>query len=107
MVKKLPLKLIRRTLKEYVKGEITQESIIYVRDVLDNVLCQLGEDSIKELDKSNRLRQIQGLPKLKRYPVSVFIKLSDELFNQPPDFKFGEAGQYNNETVCSEANEVV
>lgn len=107
MVKKLPLKLIRRTLKEYVKGEITQESIIYVRDILDNVLCQLGEDSIKELDKSNRLRQIQGLPKLKRYPVSVFIKLSDELFNQPPDFNDGDTGHYNSETVFSEANEVV
>ncbi len=105
---KLPLNSIRRSLKDCVNCDLTQESIVYVRDTIDNLLFQLGEDSIKELDELNRSRQIQRLPKLKRCPVTIFIKLLDELFKPTPDFNIGEVGNYNrNTTFPTEAIEVV
>jgi len=103
----IPEHLVKKLLKERIRGNVSHESVVFVRDYLQSILDMLADNSIVELEELNRLRQIQKLPKLKRYPVSIFINLSDELFNQPLDFKLGEVGQNNIDTTFStEAEEV-
>jgi len=66
----------------------------------------LIQEGVKEFKDYNRRRILQKLPKLKRLQGFVFLKFVDEIFKQTPDFKISETGQYNRETVLSEAIEV-
>lgn len=97
----IPINLVKRILKERSKGNVSLESVIYVRDLIQDILDKLADASIIEFEELNRYRQIQKLPKLKRYPVSVFINLSDELFKPTVVNKSEEIGEMNNNTIFS------
>jgi len=78
MVKEtIPYKLVRRILKTHTDKEVTREGVIYVKEFVENLLKEIVEESIREQEEQNRLRQIQNLPQLKRIQVSVFKRLLD------------------------------
>jgi hypothetical protein len=101
---KIPLNTVRRILKEHIKGDVTQEGVIYVRDFLQDMLIQLADNCAVEQERTNLLREQLGIRKCKRIDKSVFINLSTQLFNQPPVELIDETGQRNIDTVFSKAN---
>ena len=98
---KIPLNTVKNIISEYWDGDISQECVNDVSEIISNFIDMLIRDGVKEFRDYNGRRRLQGLPELKRLQSSVFIKLSDELFNQPPDFKLGEVGQHNIDTTFS------
>ena len=97
----LPYKTVKKILKEYVKGEVTHESVIYVKDLLEDISKLIATRSIKEFEEYNHLREIQKLPKLKRIPSSIYLRLCEGLYKCVVDFKLGAKGQHNRETFVS------
>ena len=105
---KIPLNTVKNIISDYWEGDISQECVNEVSGIISNFIDMLIREGVNEFKDYNGRRQLQGLPELKRLQGSVFLKLSDELFNQLPDFNIGETGLYNSETVFStEAVEVV
>lgn len=103
MVKEtIPYKLIRRILKTHTDKEVTREGVTYVKEFVENLLKEIAEESIREQEEQNRLRQIQNLPQLKRIQVSVFKRLLDSLFNDTPDLIMGEVAHYSSDTTLSD-----
>ena len=107
MASELPLKTIKRIIKEHWDGEITQECCVYVRDVLLDIIHSLAEESVKEFEDFNKRRKLQGLPILKRRDKAAFAsansKYSQQICNN------GKIGKNNRELFCrrKEAVEVV
>ena len=108
MISKLPLNTVKNVISEYWDGEISQECVNDVSEIISNFIDMLIREGVKEFKDYNGRRRIQGLPELKRLQSSVFMKFADELLKPTPDFKLGEVGNYNrNTTFPTEAVEVV
>ena len=106
MVTRLPLKTIRKILKENVKGEVSLEACLYAKAFCENILKELAIASNLELQEENRLRQIQNLPIRKRIDGSIFKKVSHHLFKQTSDVKTVEQDRHNKELFYEDAVEV-
>jgi len=107
MASELPLKTIKRIIKEHWDGEITQECCVYVRDVLLDVIHSLAEESIIEFEEFNKRRKLQRLPALKRLDKTAFTS-ANSIYSQQI-CNTGKIGQNNKELFCrkKEAVEVV
>ena len=103
----IPYRRMKRVLKQYIKGEVTHDSIICVRDALLGICKSIATDVIREFEEHNRLRQFHGLPKLKRIPTNLYIKVLQEHLSSPTRFNISELGQDNIDTSLQDANEVV
>ena len=77
----LPLKPIKRILKNYYDGDITLESVIFTRDVLMIVTKYLATEASKEFIERNKIRQIQGLPQLKRLDIIYIKTVGEKILN--------------------------
>ena len=105
---KIPLNTVKNIISDYWEGDISQECVENVSEIISNFIDMLIQEGVNEFKDYNGRRRLQGLPELKRLQGSTFIKLSDELFKPTPDFKLGEVGNYNrNTTFPTEAVEVV
>ena len=104
MSSEIPLNTVKRILKEHIKGDVTQEGVIYVRDLIQDMLIQLADNSVVEQERTNGLREQLGIRKCKRIDKSIFINLSTQLFNKPSVELIDETGQQNIDTVFSKAN---
>jgi len=104
---KIPLNTVKNIISDYWEGDISQECINEVSEIISNFIDMLIREGVNEFKDYNGRRRLQGLPELKRLQSSVFIKFADELFKQTPDFYDGDTGLYNSETVFLEAVEVV
>lgn len=108
MVSELPLNTVKNIISEYWEGDISQECVNNVSEIISRFIDMLIREGVKKFKDYNVRRRIQGLPELKRLQGSTFIKLPNRLFNQLPDFNDGEVGNHNrNTTFQTEAEEVV
>jgi len=103
----IPYHTVRRILKQYIVNDVSKNYVICVKSFLEDSIRRIAMVSMDELDEINHIRDIQRVPKLRRIDSSIFIKLVDNLFNDDPVFNHGETGQCNEDTVLSEAVEVV
>ena len=87
--------------KLHQEGGITKRSVKYYKDLSERICKYVIEKSIEEHYRINELRQIQGMPKLKRIDVSKHKYFSGIDINTIIDFLNGESGQGNNDTDLS------
>ena len=97
-----PLKPIRTILKEHHDGEVSEEAVIYVRDILLVVTAFLAEESVKDFNELNRRRQEQGLPILKRLDRFAFKNVWESIYKQILDKNIGEVGNVMETLLCQD-----
>lgn len=97
-----PLKPIRTILKEHHDGEVSEEAVIYVRDILLVVTAFLAEESVKDFNEMNRRRQEQGLPILKRLDRFAFKNVWERIYKQIVDKNIGEVGNVMETLLCQD-----
>jgi hypothetical protein len=102
----IPYHTVKRLLKQYTKRDVTQDGVNYVKYVLDDLLQQICVESVKELDEINTIRKEANLREIKRIGQSIFKNILQRVLKQTTDFKNEERGQYNRETLFSQAIEV-
>jgi len=101
----LPLKTVKRIMKEQWDGEISHDACVYVRDYVYDVICEIVEESVYEFEEINNRRVQHGLPSLKRLDRSSFQGVSSKYSQQICND--GEIGQSNRELFCRKKEAVV
>lgn len=96
----LPVKPIKRILKKFYEGEISDETCVYVRDLLLQFTELLAEEAVKEFQNNNIERLNRGLPQLKRLHKSSFIDIWDRFFKSLNVPNMGEVGKQNETLLC-------
>ena len=99
----LPKKTIKRILCQECGGQVSTESVEFIRHLLENQLKQICKEVIKRQEDENKLREFHGLRPKKRFDVSIFKLVSVESIN--PQYSIigvGEEGHRNRETSLSE-----
>ena len=96
----LPVKPIKRILKKYYGGEISDETCVYVRDLLLQFTELLAEEAVKEFENYNIMRLDQGLPPFKRLNSFVFREVRDRFFKSIGVVNMGEVGKQNETLLC-------
>jgi len=104
MVSELPVKPIKRIIKNHYTGEISKEACIYVRDYLLDVINYCTKEVIKEFNEYNRLRKIQKLPVLKRLDKQIFVNILDKIYIPGENNIIGKVGKYNVKLPCQGDN---
>ena len=96
-----PLKPIKTIIKQQFKGEITAESVLYLRDILPIVICYLVKEAVKEHEKVNDIRIKRGFPERKRLNKISFKCVFERTFKLLEDEKAGNTGEKPIEIQCS------
>lgn len=104
MVSELPLKPIKRIIKNHYNGEISKEACIYVRDYLLDVINYSVEEAVKEFNEYNRLRKMHKLPVLKRLDKQIFVTILDKIYIPGENNIIGKVGKYNVKLPCQGDN---
>lgn len=86
------LKPIKTILKKHHDGEVSDEAVVYVRDILLDFTEFLAEESVKDFNEMNQRRQEHGLPILKRLDRFTFKNVFERFFKQIKDKNIGEVG---------------
>ncbi|MEA2054703.1 MAG: hypothetical protein U9O96_06305 [Candidatus Thermoplasmatota archaeon] len=69
--------------------QISVEAVIKTRDFLEEITTRLAKEGIKEMDKYNEGRKIQGLKEIKRLPAWVVEKVTHNILKQIDDTNIG------------------
>lgn len=104
MEKGIPYNTVKRLLKDNIERDLTKESIIYVKNFLDDFIINIGENVEEEYRKECRLRRDFKLPIQNRIHQSILIKVLEKLINDTPDRKSEDIAQYSRETIFSNAD---
>ena len=105
MTEKLPLKTVKKIMKQHWDGEISYDACVYVRDYVYDVICYIVEEGVSEFEDINNRREKHGLPRLKRLDKSSFEGVSS-IYSQQICID-GEIGQSNRELFCRKKEAVV
>ena len=100
MTSEFPLKPIKRILKKYYKGEITTESVIFVRNVLLDTTKLLAEEAVKEFEDINRIGNDHHTASFKRLNKFTFESVFDRFFKPVFDKDDGVVGHNNKALLC-------
>lgn len=100
--KKIPIKPIRRVIQYYFKGEISQNTCEYVRDILLEIVTELTKNAIIELNRYNKRREQQGLYRVKRLNIYTFQKAKETLYKPVEYNKNGKGGKGNDKLLCQD-----
>ena len=107
MCKGISQNVVKEIIKEYVNNDLCKESIVYVKEFIDDTLKQISKSIEIEHLKTNQQRKYLCLKEHKRIHPSIIINVLENQFKSTSDFKDGDRGQYNIETLFSKANEEV
>lgn len=77
----LPLKPLRMLLGQDCSFHISEDAVLFTRDVLEYILLQLRILAIKEFEKLNNNRQQQGLQKLRRLNQWAIKRAAQKIIN--------------------------
>lgn len=104
--RRLPKKTIKRILVNECGGQVSTESVEFIKHLLENQLKQICKKVIKKQEDENKYRKFHGLPPKKRFEVSIFKLVSVESINpQTTIIEVGEEGQHNRDTSLSKKAE--
>lgn len=91
-----PIKPLKKILKQNYNGEISTESLVYVKDILIEFTNFLAKQAVEEFHMMNKRRVKNGLSPLKRLDRTSFKIVWERIYKQIEDKNMGEVG--NNET---------
>lgn len=103
----ISLNQVRKSVSQYWEGEISQDTIIYIRDILEDVLTQISKEVVREIEERNYIREKVNLPVKKRIKASSIKMISVKVYKSVDDSKCSEVGQNNRDTTLQEADEVI
>ena len=78
-------RLVKRILKDNWDGEISNKVVNDVRKRADEYLRYISADLVNNVKEENTYRQIQKLPDIRRITLTIYKKLSGNLYIQPND----------------------
>ncbi len=85
-------KEIRREIKKYWTAEVSQDCVVYLKDLCEKINSLVIEGAVNELNGINRIRARAKIPILKRIKVPYLRTFRDNLINSFNDFKMGRLG---------------
>ena len=97
-----PIKPVKRILKKHHSGEISEETIIYVRDILLDFTAFITKQAVQEFHLMNQRRVTNGLSPLKRLDRISFKIVWERIFKQIEDKNLGEVGNHNDILLCQD-----
>lgn len=97
-----PIKPVKKILKHYYNGEISVESLVYVRDILIDFTNLLAEQTVKVFDEMNEQREKSGIPSLKRLDKKSFEKVWKNIYKEVIHKNIGEVGNHNEILLCQD-----
>ena len=97
---KYALKPIKKILKIFYDGEISDETVIYIRDILLHITYFIGKEGVEEFKNNNIARTKHGLPPYKRLDVTAFKEVWDRFFKSIEVTNMGEVVQVNRSLLC-------
>ena len=103
-MKGIPQNTIKEILKTNVKEDLCKESIVYVKEFIDDVLIKISKALEIEHKITNQERRDLKLPELKRIDKLILKRVLENQFKSTSNFKDGDRGQYNIETLFSKAS---
>lgn len=75
---KLPLQPIRNIMKENCPYHIREDAIIELENILVDIIIRISIEAVKKFDNLNKLREKQGLRRLKRLNEwAVFLTIKN------------------------------
>lgn len=96
-------KRMKRILKQELSGEVTEESVIYVINLLESQLHKICLEVKKQHEEENKLRKFHNLPEHKRFGVNLFLSVVEIPYKSTSNLiSEGEVGQHNIETTLSD-----
>ena len=99
----LPLKSIKNILRGYYEGEISIETAILLRNVLQEIADYLAAETVREFHNQNHIREIQGLSPLKRLDKTSLKTVWESILNQITNKNTnGEVGKHNRTLLCQD-----
>jgi hypothetical protein len=81
---------IKSIIKKYYTGEISNETVIYVRDQLTKITEIIARMGMEKFYEKNKLRQKLGLKSKKRLDISSFKNITDKILIELNDKNLGE-----------------
>ncbi len=81
---------VRSIIKKYCQGEISDETVIYIRDQLTKITKEITKEGMKNFKEKNNLRQKLGLKTKKRLDIISFKNITDSILKEITDENFGE-----------------
>jgi len=98
-----PAKPVKRLLKKHHSGEVSEEAIIYVRDVLLVFTDYFAKQAVEEFHIMNQRRVKNGLSPLKRLDRTSFKIVWERTYKQITDKNIvGEVGNHNDILLCQD-----
>jgi hypothetical protein len=104
---KLPLKVIKDSLRKYYNGEISLNAVLEVREIVEYILDIVAESGAKEFHLRNRRLQEENQPIIRRLDDSIFITISETLFKGLDDSLYGSQRKINVYSDSTDAGELV
>ncbi len=99
---KYPLKPIRTILKEHHDGEISEETVIFLRDILLIFTEFLAKQAVQEFNIMNQRRANNGLASMKRLDELSFRIVWERIYKQIVDKNIGEVGNVMETLLCQD-----
>jgi hypothetical protein len=87
-----PIKPVKRILKKHHNGEVSEETAVYVRDILVDFTEFLAKQAVQEFHLMNQSRAKNGLIPLKRLDKTSFKIVWGRIYKQLIDKNMGEVG---------------
>ena len=99
----LPLKPIKKILQHYHQGGVSVETVIFLRDVIYEIIDSLAQEAVKEFHKRNQARQLLGLPTLRRLDKTSIKIVGERILNQLNNKNIvDEVGKHNEILLCQD-----
>ena len=94
-VRTIPVEPLKRIFKSFYNGEISHKTCLLLRDILIELAEFLAENSVKEMEITNRAKKAQGLKPLKRINESFLKRARDRFLYDQRISNMGKVGQTN------------
>jgi hypothetical protein len=99
----ISLRYIKGELKKKHEGEIAEDLVILIQNLLSNFLDKIGDEIMKEHNRINTLRGLHGLPIKRRIDKS---SIGSIYISRRKSYK-SEQGESNKDTCLQEADKEV
>jgi len=84
------LRTTRAIIKKYYQGEISDETVIHLRNKLIDITQTIASIAVKKFNEKNKLRKNLGLKPKKRLDKTSFKNITDNILKDINDKNFSE-----------------
>lgn len=89
----IPTNTIKQILKKETKKDVSEQAVLYVKQLLELYLDEIIQQAVKNMDETNLIREKANLPKQKRISVSHLKNLPHNPYIAHSSFLSDERGK--------------